>query len=79
MSITGSFDMGFNQKQAVAVLYIISAILGLCAVVLTTSGELKAMMLLLALCAAGAVSARIFLSNNEKKKTEDKDHKEDQP
>ena len=59
--------------------YIISAILGLCAVVLTTSGELKAMMLLLALCAAGAVSARIFLSNNEKKKTEDKDHKEDQP
>ena len=72
-------DMGFNQKQAVAVLYIISAILGLCAVVLTTSGELKAMMLLLALCAAGAVSARIFLSNNEKKKTEDKDHKEDQP
>ena len=61
-------DMGFNQKQAVAVLYIISAILGLCAVVLTTSGALKAMMLLLALCAAGAVSARIFLVNNEKKK-----------
>ena len=60
-------DMGFNQKQAVAVLYIISAILGLCAVVLTTSGALKAMMLLLALCAAGAVSARIFLVNNEKK------------
>ena len=72
-------DMGFNQKQAVAVLYIISAILGLCAVVLTTSGELKAMMLLLALCAAGAVSGRIFLSNNEKKKNEDADHKEDQP
>ena len=61
-------DMGFNQKQAVGVLYIISAILGLCAVVLTTSGALKAMMLLLALCAAGAVSARIFLVNNEKKK-----------
>ena len=61
-------DMGFNQKQAVAVLYIISAILGLCAVVLTTSGELKAMLLLLALCAAGAVSARLFLGNNEKKK-----------
>ena len=61
-------DMGFNQKQAVAVLYIISAILGLSAVVLTTSGALKAMMLLLALCAAGAVSARIFLVNNEKKK-----------
>ena len=65
-------DMGFNQKQAVAVLYVISAILGLCAVVLTTSGELKAMLLLLALCAAGAVSGRIFLSNNEKRRSEDK-------
>ena len=65
-------DMGFSQKQAVAVLYIISAILGLCAVVLTTSGELKAMLLLLALCAAGAVSGRIFLSNNEKRRSEDK-------
>ena len=72
-------DMGFNQKQAVAVLYIISAILGLCAVVLTTSGELKAMLLLLALCAAGAVSGRIFLSNNEKKKHEEAERKEEQP
>ncbi|MEG0321220.1 MAG: MraY family glycosyltransferase, partial [Oscillospiraceae bacterium] len=60
-------DMGFSQKQAVAVLYMISAILGLSAVVLTTGGPLKAMLLLLALCAAGGVSARIFVLNNEKK------------
>ena len=46
-------DMGFTQKQAVAVLYVISAILGLSAVVLTTSGAVKAMLLLLALCVAG--------------------------
>ena len=46
-------DMGFNQKQAVAILYVISAILGLSAVVLTTSGALKAMVLLCALCLAG--------------------------
>lgn len=39
-------DMGFSQKQAVAVLYIISAILGLSAVVLTTSGVFKAMLFL---------------------------------
>ena len=32
-------DMGLNQKQAVAVLYVISAILGLSAVVLATSGD----------------------------------------
>ena len=60
-------DMGLNQKQAVAVLYIISAILGLSAVVLTTSGPVKAMLLLLALCVAGAISAKIFLGNNGKK------------
>ena len=35
-------DMGFNQKQAVAILYAISATLGLTAVVLTSSGEVKA-------------------------------------
>ena len=61
-------DMGFSQKQAVAVLYVISAILGLSAVVLTTSGPIKAILLLLALCAAAAVSVRIFMGNNGKKK-----------
>ena len=68
-------DMGFSQKQAVAVLYIISAILGISAVVLTTAGAVKAMLLLLALCAAGAVSARIFLSNNEKKNGQEQEEK----
>lgn len=58
-------DMGFSQKQAVAILYVVSAILGLSAVVLTTSGALKAMVLLCALCLAGLVSAKIFLSHNE--------------
>lgn len=60
-------DMGFSQKQAVAVLYVISAILGLSAVVLTTSGPVKAMLMLVALCAAGAVAGRIFLNYNEKR------------
>ncbi len=60
-------DMGFSQKQAVAVLYVISAILGLSAVVLATTNALKAMLVLLALCAAGAVAGRIFIHNNEKK------------
>ena len=59
-------DMGFSQKQAVAVLYIISAILGLSAVVLTTEGPVKAMLLLMALCAAGAVAGQIFMHNNRK-------------
>ena len=53
-------DMGFSQKQAVAVLYVITAILGLSAVVLTTSGAVKAMLLLFAFCAAGAVALSIY-------------------
>lgn len=53
-------DMGFSQKQAVAVLYVITAILGLSAVVLTTSGAVKAMLLLFAFCAAGAVALSVF-------------------
>ena len=67
-------DMGFNQKQAVAILYVISAILGLSAVVLTTSGALKAMILLCALCLAGLIAGKIFLSHNEGRheKTEEK-------
>lgn len=58
-------DMGFNQKQAVAILYVISAILGLSAVVLTTSGALKAMVLLCALCLAGLIAARVSMSHAE--------------
>ena len=72
-------DMGFNQKQAVAVLYVVSAILGLSAVVLTTSGPVKAMLLLLALCFAGAISALIFMGGSgrdKKNKPEDGGEKE---
>ena len=54
-------DMGLSQKQAVAVLYVISAILGLSAVVLTTNGVEKAMILLLAFGVAGGISAKLYL------------------
>ena len=53
-------DMGFNQKQAVAILYAISATLGLTAVVLTSSGEVKAIFLLLAVLAAILVGACVI-------------------
>lgn len=75
-------DMGFNQKQAVAILYVISAILGLSAVVLTTSGALKAMLLLCALCMTGLMAWKISLGHaenhtkksNEQEETNDEDH-----
>lgn len=57
-------DMGFSQKQAVAVLYIISAILGLSAVVLTTIGVVRAMLFLMALCVAGGIAGKLYLDHN---------------
>lgn len=66
-------DMGFSQKQAVAVLYVVTAILGLSAVVLTTSGPAKAMLLLVAICAAGAVAMGIYNINNRKNKRNGKE------
>jgi len=69
-------DMGFNQKQAVGILYVISAILGLCAVVLTTSGALKAMVLLCALCLAGLIAYKVSMSHagEHSEKKEETDH-----
>ena len=57
-------DMGFSQKQAVATLYVISAILGLSAVVLTTTGAARAMLFLLALSGAGALAGKFYLGHN---------------
>ena len=68
-------DMGFSQKQAVATLYIISAILGLSAVVLTTSGTEKAMLFLMALCLAGGVAAKLYLGHGGSKDAHSQPHK----
>ena len=59
-------DMGLNQKQAVASLYVISAILGLSAVVLTTGGEQRAMLFLLAMCIVAVVAARVIFPKEVK-------------
>jgi UDP-GlcNAc:undecaprenyl-phosphate GlcNAc-1-phosphate transferase len=53
-------DMGLNQKQAVAVLYSISGILGLAAVVITTSGEIKALILILGFCLCAFLWAFVY-------------------
>lgn len=52
-------DMGLSQKQAVAVLYSVSAVLGLIAVVLTTRSKVKFLLLIIAFIIAAAVG--IFL------------------
>ncbi|MDP4109254.1 MAG: MraY family glycosyltransferase [Bacillota bacterium] len=53
-------DMGFNQKQSVAILYATSGLLGLSAVVLTTSGEIKAMLLIVTVIVAVLIGMKIM-------------------
>ena len=73
-------DMGLNQKQAVATLYVVSAILGLSAVVLTTGGEQRAMLLFAALCIVAFVSARQIFPREFGGESADKSEKStDQP
>ena len=71
-------DMGMTQKQAVGTLYVISAILGLSAVVLTTSGALKAMLVLVALVLAALIGWKIYSGSHMEKPQEDSEQKEDE-
>ncbi len=67
-------DMGFSQKQAVAISYLISALLGLAAVLLTDSGEVQALIFLAAVIVVGAIGFKLIFSHH--KKTEE--HKEEE-
>ena len=64
-------DMGFSQKQAVAISYLLSAILGLAAVVLTDHGEIQAMIFLLAIVIVGAIGIGMIFGKHHPKKPED--------
>lgn len=57
-------DMGFSQKQAVAITYMLTAILGLSAVVLTSSGEVRALILIGAIFVVGAIGFRLIFSRS---------------
>ena len=58
-------DMGLSQKQSVVILYIVSAILGLAAVVITTSDVIRALLFIITLIAALAI---VFIAFRGKKK-----------
>ena len=64
-------DMGFSQKQAVAISYMLAGILGLAAVLLTSSGELKALILIGTIFVVGAIGMRAIFSAREPAKNED--------
>ena len=72
-------DMGMNQKQAVSTLYIISGVLGLSAVMLTTTSAGKAALFILALVICAVVAVRAIWPPHhgdggagEKKKADEK-------
>ncbi len=71
-------DMGFNQKQAVAICYLLTAILGLAAVVLTSSGELRALILIGAVLVVGYIGFQlIFQKPHSEQKSQEENHHEE--
>ena len=53
-------DMGLSQKQAVAILYCISTVFGLAAVVLATNGRVKALVVALAFMFIISIAAFVY-------------------
>jgi UDP-GlcNAc:undecaprenyl-phosphate GlcNAc-1-phosphate transferase len=73
-------NLGFDQKQTVAILYALSAVLGLSAVVLTSSGEAKILILVLAVALAVFFGISVFAYDVKKEKEQvkkDEDNKKD--
>ena len=70
-------DMGLTQKQAVAVLYVISVVLGLAAVIFTTSGEMKIAIMAVAilLCFFFAMNIKVSHKKQEEQKAPDEEQK----
>ena len=60
-------DMGFNQKQTVAILYCVSGIFGIAAIVLAAGGEIKGILLLLAILVAAIFGVRLIAAREHKR------------
>ena len=61
-------DMGFSQKQSVAIAYVLTGILGLAAVLLTVSGAMKTLIMLGAILVVGAIGMRIIMGATPRSK-----------
>ena len=70
-------DMGFNQKQAVAIAYMLSAILGMAAVVLTNDGETQALIFLAAVVVVGGIGFWVIFGHRHKDAQKHKEDSED--
>jgi len=68
-------DMGFSQKQTVFILYAISGVLGITAVVLAESNALRAILILLCVLVFILIES-VLLSNSNSEEREDTDEKD---
>jgi UDP-GlcNAc:undecaprenyl-phosphate GlcNAc-1-phosphate transferase len=59
-------NMGLNQKQAVSVLYSVSTAFGIVAVIITSTGRMKALLFLIAFAVMGLISAFVYKGNLKK-------------
>lgn len=62
-------DMGFSQKQTVAITYTLTGILGLAAVLLTSSGEVKTLILIGAVIVVGALGIMVIFGPTHRPET----------
>ncbi|MDE7245097.1 MAG: undecaprenyl/decaprenyl-phosphate alpha-N-acetylglucosaminyl 1-phosphate transferase [Oscillospiraceae bacterium] len=70
-------DMGMNQKQAVATLYQVAAVLGLCAVMIVTTGYVKVILSVAALAGTAFTVTRIARYPHEHPKPAAKEEQSD--
>ena len=66
-------DMGFSQKQTVFILYAISGVLGITAVVLAESNALRAILILLCVLVFILIQAMVLRTNRDEDKGEGND------
>jgi UDP-GlcNAc:undecaprenyl-phosphate GlcNAc-1-phosphate transferase len=65
-------DMGFSQKQTVAILYTISAVLGLSAVIWTKEGIFRAVVLIISVLIVSFIAFKVFeYEQNNKNKSKE--------
>jgi UDP-GlcNAc:undecaprenyl-phosphate GlcNAc-1-phosphate transferase len=68
-------DMGFDQKQSVAILYAVSVLLGLAAVIFTTSGEMKIAIVAVAVLISLFLAMNIRIGGRKQQNNSEKDEK----
>ncbi|MGM9668710.1 MAG: MraY family glycosyltransferase [Faecousia sp.] len=66
-------DMGFSQKQTVAITYILSGTLGLAAVLLTTSSEMKVLILIASVVIVAALGILLVFGPHKKREEPEKE------